>query len=156
MSARKKASSNTRKSGVSTRQTSRIKELSSQGRSTNEIQRTLSREGIGLRRSVMLEYVREYRGKAPPTNPSKNIPTKYRGTTAQRKWKKRQRDWRRGRVREKKPEEGWGNKKVVLQGRIDGKRVLDTRRGSGKELYDFIKAEMDSGDWDTRPSIVSE
>lgn len=155
MPKHRKTSANTRKKGVSARQVSRIKELSSQGRPANEIQRTLSREGIGLRRTVTLGYVREFKNKPAPTNSSKNVPRKYRGTTAQKTWRRRQRDWRRGRVREKRPtKETWG-KRVILQGRINGDRVEVTRDGTGKELYDFVKDEIKNGDWDHRPKIAS-
>ena len=145
-----------RKKGVSTKQINRIRTLSREGKSANQIQRTLSREHIGLRRTVLLPYVREFKGKQPQANVSKYTPKKYRGTTAQKAWRRRERDWRSGRTREKKPkEEGWGNKRVTLQGTHDGERVQETRSGTGKDLHEFVKEEMESDYWDRRPSVNS-
>ncbi len=154
MSKNKKVSANTRKKGVSTKQIDRIRTLTHEGKTANQIQRTLSKEHIGLRRTVTLRYVREFKGKQPQANTSKYIPKKYRGTTAQKAWRKRERDWRRGRVREKK--EGWGAGRVVLQGYVNGEPTQETRSGSGKDMYDFVMDEMKSGRWDSRPHIISE
>jgi hypothetical protein len=156
MPKHKKASANTRRKGVSTKQIDRIRTLSHEGKSANQIQHTLSREHIGLRRTVLLPYVREFKGKQPQANVQKYTPHKYRGTTAQKAWRRRARhDYRHGRVREKE-KEAWGAKRVVLQGLIDGERVQITRNGSGKELYQFVKGEMDSKSWDREPHVTSE
>jgi hypothetical protein len=59
-------------------QIERIKQLTAQGYSTTQIQGTLSKEGIGLRRQVMLGYVREYRNQPIKANTQDYIPVKYR------------------------------------------------------------------------------
>jgi len=150
----KKASANTRKSGVSTKKVDRLRELSKTDKTFNQAQKTMVKEKLSFRRQTMQTYWREFKNKPAPTNPSKHVPRKYRGTTAQKSWRRRQRDWRRGRVREK-PEDWWRNKRVVLQGTVNGERVQETRSGSGKELYDFVKDEMKNGPWDRRPTITS-
>jgi hypothetical protein len=72
MSAKKRA--------VSQKQIERIRELTRQGYSTTKIQSTLSKEGLGLRRQVMLSYVRENRNRPIKTNTQIYVPVKYRTT----------------------------------------------------------------------------
>ena len=67
-----------RKSGVKPQQVDRIRELSKQGYSTVQIQRTLSREHLGIRRTVLLGYVREFKGRPAQANVRKYTPKKYR------------------------------------------------------------------------------
>lgn len=67
-----------RKSGVKPQQVDRIRELSKQGYSTVQIQRTISREHLGIRRTVLLGYVREFKNRPAQANVSKYIPKKYR------------------------------------------------------------------------------
>lgn len=64
--------------GKSTKQIGAIREYSRQGLSANEIQRRLSRQGMGMRRTVMLQYVREFKRQTQETSVSKNVPYKYR------------------------------------------------------------------------------
>jgi len=56
----------------------RIRTLSKQGKSSNEIARQLRREGIGIRRQTILNYVREFKGRPPKPQRYKYIPKKYR------------------------------------------------------------------------------
>ena len=67
-----------RKSGVSSKQVNRIRELNARGYSANQIQKELRSEHIGLRRQIILNYTREFRNKPAQRNVSKYIPKKYR------------------------------------------------------------------------------
>lgn len=55
----------------------RIRKLSKQGKSSNEIVRQLRREGIGIRRKTILAYVRQFKGRKPKAEPYKYTPRKY-------------------------------------------------------------------------------
>jgi hypothetical protein len=78
-STRKKGvpTSNVRKKGVSTKQIDRIRTLSREGKTANQIQKTMIKEGLSFRRQTMQGYVREFRARPAPSYPSKNVPTKY-------------------------------------------------------------------------------
>ena len=67
-----------RKSGVSPKQVERIRELNARGYSSNQIQKELRSEHIGLRRQIILNYTREFRNRPAQRNVSKYIPKKYR------------------------------------------------------------------------------
>ena len=67
-----------RKSGVSSKQVDRIGELNARGYSSNQIQKELRSEHIGLRRQIILNYVREFRNRPAQRNVTKYIPKKYR------------------------------------------------------------------------------
>jgi hypothetical protein len=67
-----------RKSGVSSKQVNRIRELNARGYSANQIQKELRSENIGLRRQIILNYTREFRNRPAQRNVSKYIPKKYR------------------------------------------------------------------------------
>ena len=67
-----------RKSGVSSKQVNRIRELNARGYSANQIQKELRSEHIGLRRQIILNYTREFRNRPAQANVSKYTPKKYR------------------------------------------------------------------------------
>lgn len=67
-----------RKRGIATRQIDRIRKLNRQGLSTNQIQKTLQHQGLGLQRKTLLTYIRELRGRPAPAEWQKYIPKKYR------------------------------------------------------------------------------
>jgi len=67
-----------RKSGVSPKQVNRIRELNARGYSSNQIQKELRSEHIGLRRQIILNYIREFRNRPVRQNVTKYIPKKYR------------------------------------------------------------------------------
>jgi hypothetical protein len=49
-----------------------------EGKSANQIQRDLKQQGMGMKRQVLLRYVREAKGQPLKAEPSKYTPTKYR------------------------------------------------------------------------------
>jgi hypothetical protein len=123
-------------------QIQRIKELSAKGYSANAIQRTLQEEGLGMRRTVLLRHVRYYKGEPEPrpTERLMAIPTKYRREVPIEEWLRAQ--------------EAMG-KRVKLVGTHKGKKKIKGKDGSGRELYNWIKEEMTSGYWDSRPEVIS-
>jgi hypothetical protein len=151
------------KKGISPKQIERIRELTKQGYSTTKIQRTLSKEGLGLRRQVMLDYIREYRNQPARNNTQIYIPVKYR-------------------------QEYRGNtfasygKGVACYGTVNGVSKRVQMSGNGKSLYQAMKLVakhppirkvkflsisanelirhpkkyLDTeGDWDERPKVKS-
>jgi len=69
-----------RKTGVKPQQVNRIRELNVRGYSANQIQKELRSEHIGLRRQIILYYIREFRNRPAQANVSKYTPKKYRRT----------------------------------------------------------------------------
>jgi hypothetical protein len=123
---------------VSEKQVDRIRELSKEGYSANEIQKQLHKEQIGVRRTVLLTYVREFKQKPP-----KHAVRKYYPVV------RMERKRRAGKI-------DWGTKRVVIQGYVNGERDQVSRTGTGKDLEEFVRQEMDSTYWDRRPNIISE
>jgi len=140
MPKHKKASANTRKKGVSTTQVDRIRTLSHEGKSANQIQRTLSKEHIGMRRTTLLPYVREFKGKQPQTNVSKYTPTKYRKRITRRHYEERR--THRHRERYLKPE-SLATKHVTIKGKDQhGKQKTIELSGIGRDLFEAIKDDI--------------
>jgi hypothetical protein len=111
----------------------RIRQLSRQGKSSNEIARQLRREGIGIRRKTVLAYVRRYKGRKPKAEPHKYTPRKYRVRKAKaivaeyhRKEAKRRYE------HEVKP------KHIAVYGRVDGISKRLEVSGTGKELQSVL------------------
>lgn len=100
----------------------RIKELSREGKSSNEIVRTLRREHRGIRRTTALTYVREFKGRAPKKEPYKHIPKKYLTTE------------RRIHI-----EHDVKQKHVAIYGRVKGKSRRIEVSGTGHQLYSFVE-----------------
>ena len=79
-----------------------------------------------------------------------------RGRTARRKWKTQvgRRRWRVG-VQVTFPIQ----KRIILEGRWRGEKKEVSRRGSGRELYNFVRNEMINANrhegWDERPQVFS-
>jgi hypothetical protein len=105
----------TRKKGISQQQINRIRELSKQGKNTNQVQRTLSKEGIGLRRQAMLNYVREARNRPVKANTQIYTPIKFRRTFTP-----------------------YG-KSVAVYGTVNGRPKRVQMSGNGKPLYHAMK-----------------
>jgi hypothetical protein len=101
------------------KQIDRIRDLSGQGKSANEIQRTLSKEQLGIRRTVLLRYVREIKHKAPPKKPEKYAPTKYRVPISPHRALYR-------------------GKYVAVYGTVNGRSRRIQMHGSGRELYEAM------------------
>jgi hypothetical protein len=99
----------------------RIRQLSKQGKSSNEIVRQLRREGIGIRRKTILAYAREFKGRKPKAQPYKYTPRKY--LTKER---------RIHIETEVKP------KHVAVYGKHRGKSKRLEVSGTGKQLYSIL------------------
>lgn len=117
---------------VKTRTVDRIRQLSRKGYTANQIQHKLQQEKIGIRRQTMLKYVREFRHRPPPKHPYRHVPHKYRV-----------------------PPVIIVGKHVTLRGKHRGERATKSKLGSGKELYRFVRNEMESTFWDEKPTIQS-
>lgn len=65
--------------GITTKQIDAIRGYSRKGYSANKIQKKLSQRHIGLRRTVLLGYVREFKEKQARPHVERYTPTKYRG-----------------------------------------------------------------------------
>lgn len=121
--------------GKTTKQIQAIRSYVRKGYSANTIQKKMKARHIGIRRTVLLTYVREFRRQPPKPSVAKYIPRKYR--------------------------KGLKYpiivivKRVRLFGRHKGKRVRKIRTGRGSELYHWIRGELESGYWDVRPTIES-
>jgi len=97
----------------------RIRALSKQGKSANQIQRILKREHRGIRRTTLLAYVRKFKGRPLKPHVERYIPRKYR---------------RRVAVTPKpRPE-----KHVAIYGRHRGKSKRIEASGTGRQLYRFL------------------
>lgn len=64
--------------GVSRQQVDLIRYYSQRGYSANRIQRILQSRHIGMKRQILLRYVREFKGKPLKPSTEKYIPIKYR------------------------------------------------------------------------------
>lgn len=106
----------TKSKGVSRRQINAIRSYSRKHCSANRIQRELSRRGIGLKRTTVLKYVRESKGKPPKAHPYKYTPIKYRKSFMISL-----------------------GKQVAGYGSVHGKPRRIQMRGMGKELYQAMR-----------------
>jgi hypothetical protein len=139
----------------------RIRQLSRQGKSSNEIVRQLRREGIGIRRKTILAYAREFKGRKPKAEPYKYTPRKYR----------RKPTYPRGVVIAR------AEKHVAIYGKHNGISKRIEISGTGKYLqqvlYDAVhhppkerflrtnqrrferSRDLSKDEWDDRPTIRS-
>lgn len=136
------------------------------GHSANYIQKHLRREHKGIRRTQLLAYVREFKGRAPKAEAHlKYTPHKYRGGTTYRT------HYRIFVHYEKE-------KYISIYGKVNGINKRFEVSGTGHELMDFLqdavlhppkrriaradagrisdRREIDYGkEWDKRPTITS-
>ena len=127
---------------LSEQQKNAIRDYIKKGYSANQIQVNLKNRHMGIRRKVLLAEVRKVKGQAPKAETVKYIPKKY----ARARW----------RARAKRPRlRPLGEKQVTLIGLHKGKLISKTQRGSGKDLYRFVKDEMTGDYWDEKPHIHS-
>jgi hypothetical protein len=125
-----------------------IKSYVKKGYSANKIQINLKNRHMGIRRKMLLAEVRRFKGQPSKAETVKYIPKKY-ARPARWRGKARVKALPRKRLR-------WlGEKQVTLVGKHKGKLVIEKKRGSGKELYRFIKDEMTGDYWDEKPHIHS-
>lgn len=114
------------KKGVSPATIDIIKEDSQKGHSANYIQKHLKREHRGIRRTQLLTYVREFKGRAPKAEAHiKYTPHKYRGGTTYKT---------HYRIFDHYEKE----KYVAVYGRVNGQSRRIEVSGTGKELGDFL------------------
>jgi hypothetical protein len=99
----------------------RIRELSRTKKSANKIVRQTRREGIGIRRTTILAYIREFRGKAPKPHAYKYTPRKYLTTK------------RRLHI-----EHDIKRKHIAIYGKVNGVNRRIEVTGSGKGLMSFL------------------
>jgi hypothetical protein len=123
-------------------QTEAIRGYVKKGYSANQIQLSLKKQHIGIRRKVLLGEIRIIKQQPPKPYVIKYIPKKY----AKARW--------RARATHKRLRPT-GEKEVTITGKHYGKTVVKTERGSGKDLYHFILNEMTGDYWDERPHIHS-
>jgi len=100
----------------------RIRTLSRQGKSANEIIRQLRREHRGIRRTTALKYIRRFKGRKPKTNVYKYTPRKYLTKEA---FKIRGHEV--------------GRKHIAIYGRVDGQSRRIEVSGTGHQLMDFLR-----------------
>jgi len=124
-------------------QTKAIRSYVSEGYSANRIQKSLRARHMGIRRKVLLAEIRIIKHQEPKTEIVKYVPKKY----AKARWK--------ARALPRKRLRRLGEKQATLTGLHKGKLISKTQHGSGKDLYKFIKNEMESGYWDGKPKITS-
>jgi phosphoenolpyruvate-protein kinase (PTS system EI component) len=103
-------------------QHTRIKTLADQGYSANQIQKKLKAEGLGMRRTELLAYIREVKHKPTPKE--------------------------REKYRPKSRTSGKGPESVTIRGMYHGRSFRHTRRGRGKSLYEWVRKQFHSGEWD--------
>lgn len=145
-----------RKRRVTTKQVNAIRQYSRKGYSANQIQHKLSQRHMGLRRTILLGYVREFKGKQARRSVERYTPTKYRPARI-----------------------GIFVKQVTCYGTQQGRAKRIQMAGSGRQLYEAMRlvskhppkkqfltlsAEallddpqefLERGQWDARPKIES-
>lgn len=121
--------------GKTPKQIGAVKSYVRRGYSANTIQKKMKARHMGMRRTVLLTYVREFRRQPAKPSIAKYVPRKYRRGITYR---------RAGYI-----------KQVRLSGRHKGERARKIKTGRGSELYRWIRGELESGYWDTKPTIES-
>ena len=99
---------------------SRIQSLALQGKSANAIQATLQSEGMGIRRSDLLKYVRQAKGVRVKEARWKYTPRKYREGAKYQRWGKR----------------------IAVYGKVKGKSRRVEISGKGKDIYKSLRSIM--------------
>lgn len=140
----------------------RIYALSKQGKTTTQIQRQLRSEGRGIRRTVLLAYVREAKGRKPRADVYKYTPRKYRRPITPPTPKKYHVSaYGKHKQKSKRYEVFATTKKALYRFLIDGakhppkQRIarIDIDRVRG--LSDRAKYIDYGEEWDERPTIKS-
>lgn len=145
-----------RKRGVTTKQVDAIRSYAHKGYSANQIQQKLSKQGIGLRRTILLSYVREFKRQPARPHIEKYTPTKYRPSKI-----------------------GIFGKQLACYGTQHGRSKRIQMTGSGFQLYQAmlrvskhppkkqfltVSAEallddpskyLERGEWDVHPKVTS-
>jgi len=167
------------KKGVSSSTVNRIRTLSKEGHTTNYIQKQLQKEHLGIRRTILLGYIREFKGRKPKAEPYKYTPKKYRRKPAISKPKPETEFARKMRQKISEQEKP---KHVAVYGKVKGISKRIEVSGKGTNIYRFlidgithppkqritrINADKEKGlsarakyidykeEWDYRPTIKS-
>jgi hypothetical protein len=130
---------------LSKQQKEAIRGYVKKGYSANKIQKQLKAQHLGIRRKVLLAEIRKAKNQPKKPNTVKYIPKKY----VKARWLARA-----------ELERILETKHVTVEGKHklkNGKVVFvsKTRRGKGKDLYNWVKKEMDSDYWDEKPTVHS-
>lgn len=158
----------TRKRGATTKQINAIRTYSKKGWSANRIQKKLKQRQMGMRRTKLLGYVREFKHKQARPHVQKHIPRKYRKPTPTTYARPTG-----------KPTIGMFGKQIACYGSKDGRAKRIQMSGTGRQLYEAmqivskhppkkqfltISSEallespeeyLERGYWDARPKIES-
>lgn len=113
-----------RKQGITPKQIDALKRYSRKGYSANKIQRKLRSRHMGMRRTRLLGYVREFKRQKPKPSVAKYTPTKY------------------AQARMRLPQ--FGGKYIAIYGTTRNRKGIVKRNrielsGSGRELYEAVK-----------------
>lgn len=126
----------TRTKGVSQRQIRAIRSLSRRGHSANYINRKLKARHMGMRRTKLLGYVREFKNRPARPHVEKYTRMRYR----------------------RRPIIDFG-KRVILRGKWKGKNKEIEKTGEGRDLYGWVKDRMVEAKrregWDSKPQVMS-
>jgi hypothetical protein len=125
---------------LSKQQKEAIRSYVKKGYSANQIQVNLKNRHMGIRRKMLLAEVRRAKNQPKKPNTVKYIPKKY----VKARWLARA-----------ELERILETKQVTVEGKHKGDFVSKTRRGKGKDLYNFVRDEMTGDYWDEKPSIHS-
>jgi hypothetical protein len=138
-SRRKKAPTKRRSTRTSrrNRQLRAIKTYTKKGYSANKIAKNLKKRNLGMRRKTLLKHVRETRQKTPREHPEKYTPHKYR---------------RQAHISYPPL---FPPKRVTLRGSQRGQPKVVRKEDSGRNLHYWVRGQIASGVWDSRPKIES-
>lgn len=148
---------------ITTKRINAIRSYAHKGYSANKIQQKLRQRHMGMRRTKLLGYVREFKHKQARPHVQKHIPRKYRKSTIYRPAPKMQ----------------LFQKQIACYGSEHGKSKRIQMSGTGRQLYEAmqivskhppkkqfltISSEallespeeyLERGHWDARPEIES-
>ena len=108
----------TKSRGVTQKQLNTIRSMAHKGYSSNRIYRRLKTQHQGMRRTKLLGYVREFKGRPARPSISQYVPRKYRKII---------------------PISFSNQKQVAVYGTVRGKPYRIQMNGSGQELYKAMK-----------------
>jgi hypothetical protein len=130
----------TKTKGVSQRQIKAVRSYARKGWSANRIQQKLRARHMGMRRTKLLGYVREFKGQPARPQVEKYTRMKYRHRPVS--------------VQFTFP------KTIILRGKWKGKNKEIKQTDRGYSLKDFVMREMAKAKhgegWDARPQVISQ
>jgi hypothetical protein len=135
--SRKKKPSTKKKSTRTSRRNRQLRAIKSyvrKGYSANKIARNLKKRNLGMKRKTLLKHVREEKHVAPREHAEKYTRHKYRRPS---------------------PKPVPLLKQVSLSGYHKGHKTVKEKSGTGRVLFDWVREEMESDFWDTKPMVRS-